>query len=102
MKIIEKLSEMIEEELEDAEKYIKCALHHKEDNPGLADTFYQLSKQEMGHVDMLHAQVKDQIESYRAQNGDPPEGMKMLYEYLHKKHIDHALEIRHAMEMYKE
>ena len=102
MKIIKKLSDMIEEELEYAEKYIKCALHHKEDNPGLADTFYQLSRQEMEHADMLHAQVKDQIETYRAQHGEPPEIMQAVYDFLHQKHIDHALEIRHAMEMYKE
>ena len=43
MKIIETLSNQIEEELEDAEKYIRCALEKKEQDPALADTYYRLA-----------------------------------------------------------
>ena len=102
MKLIEKLSDMIEEELEGAETYARCALHHKEDDPALADTFYRIAGQEMDHVDMLHTQVKNQIDMYKAAHGDPPEGMRMLYDILHKRHIDKAAEVRHMMEMYRE
>ena len=102
MKIIEKLSDMIEEELSDAEKYARCALNYKEENKTLADVFYKLAEEEMVHMNLLHGQVVTTIESYRKQHGDPPEGMKTLYDYLHRKHMQRASEIRVMIGMYKE
>ena len=57
MKIIEELSDMIEEELGDAEKYINCAAKVKKEDRSLADTFYLLSNEEMEHAAILHDQV---------------------------------------------
>ena len=57
MKIIEKLSDMISEELGDAEKYISNAIECKERDRHLADTFFELSNQEMNHMSMLHSEV---------------------------------------------
>ena len=54
MKIIKALSEMIEDELKGAEHYVKCAIKNKVDNPALAETLYEISTQEMRHVNMLH------------------------------------------------
>lgn len=101
MQIISKLSDMIEEELNDAEKYIKCALNHKEDNPQLAMTFYKLSTEEMNHVNYLHEQVTDLISSYRKEHGEPPEKMSWVYNYLHEKHIEHANKIKILQASYK-
>ena len=101
MKIIEKLSEMIEEELHDAEKYIKCAASWKEERPSLAAVFYRLSSEEMNHVQLLHEQVVALIKEYRDKNGDPPERMQAIYDYLHKKHIEKANSIKVMQAVYK-
>ena len=101
MQIISKLSDMIEEELDDAEKYINCALAHKEDDPALANTFYKLSTEEIGHEELLHTQVVAKITEYKKEHGDPPEKMQGVYEYLHKKHIEKANQIKALQSVFK-
>ena len=101
MKIIAKLSEMIEEEIADAEKYARCALNYKEDRKALADMFYELSNGELEHMNKLHAQVVGLIEEYRKANGEPTADMKTLYDYLHKQHINKAAEVKIMLAMYK-
>ena len=102
MKIIEKLSDMISEEIKDAERYARCALMHKDDMPDLAEAFYKLSNEEMEHMTILHDQVVRIINNYRRSNGEPPANMLAVYEYLHKKQIDHAAEVKNMQAMYRE
>lgn len=94
MQLIAKLSDMIEEELSDAEKYIQCAMDKKADYPTLAATFHKLSVEEINHAMLLHDQVIVLITEYRSKHGEPPEKMQGIYDYLHKKHIDKANEIK--------
>ena len=101
MKIIKCLSEKIEEELQDAANYVDLAMRWKQDEPETADLFYELSVEEMGHMEKLHKEVVDIIEEYRKENGEPPKEMMVLYDYLHEKHIATATEIRIKQGMYK-
>ena len=101
MKLIEKLSDQIEEELCDAEKYIDCAMKMKGDYPELAATYAKLSNEEIAHMMMLHDQVVRLITEWRQKNGDPPEKMMGIYEYLHKKHMQKANEIKVKQALYK-
>ena len=101
MTIIKCLSEKIEEELEDANAYIDLAMKWKTDEPDTAEVFYELSTEEMGHVDKLHKEVTELIEDYRRDHGEPPKEMMVLYEYLHEKHIATATQIRIKQGVYK-
>ena len=101
MKIIKCMSELIDEELHDADKYIDLAMRWKQDEPDTADLFYELSTEEMGHVDKLHEEVKELIEEYRKEHGEPPKEMMVLYDYLHEKHIGTAMEIKVKHGIYK-
>ena len=100
MKIIKELSEMIEEELEGAENYAKLAVHYKADNPSLANTFYEISTQELRHVTMLHDEVVKCIKSYREKHGDPPPAMQAIYDWQHEKQIEEVSEIKRYHEAY--
>lgn len=101
MMIIKCLAEKIEEELNDAMSYIEMAFKWKEEEPDAAELFYQLSQEEMGHMEKLHEEVQDLIDNYRKQNGEPPKDMMTLYDYLHEKHMHAATEIKVKQGMYK-
>ena len=101
MEIIKKLSGMIREEIQDAERYAKCALKYKEERPGLSRLFFALSQEEMDHMTRLHEAVTDIIKDYRETNGEPPAGMMAVYDYLHEQQIEEAKEVKEYQEMYK-
>ena len=101
MKLIKKLSEMIEDELEGAEEYAKCAIKYKEENPLLAKTFYDISMDEMRHVTLFHGEVVRAIEQYRKEHGEPPAAMQAVYDYLHGKQIEEANEVKNYQMQYK-
>lgn len=102
MKLIEMLCEMVDEEIEDAEKYAKCALKYKADNPALSKTFYDLSTDELRHMMLLHGEATGAIQKYRQEHGEPPAEMKAIYDYLHEKQIKKAAEVKRLQEMYRE
>lgn len=102
MKIIKELSEMIEDELDGAEEYAENALKLKESNPTLAKTFYDISLDEVKHINMLHDEVKKTIEQHRREKGEPPVAMMAVYEYLHERHIEKANVIKMYQAQYKE
>ena len=102
MKIIQELVDMIDDELDGAEEYAKNALAMRESHPTLAKTFYDISLDEVKHINMLHDEVKKIIEKHRNDKGDPPAAMLAIYDYLHKKHIEEASEIKSLQSQYKE
>ena len=102
MKIIECLSKYIDEEIADAEKYAKKAIEVRETDKTLADNLFELSTEEMRHSQILHTQVTRIITEYRKEKGEPPASMLAVYEYLHKRAIERAAEVKAMQALYKE
>lgn len=102
MKIIETLSNKIEEEVQDAKSYVTMAMEYKDEYPELSRTLYNISTQEMEHMNLLHGEVTQIIKRYRETQGEPPADMLAVYDYLHRKQIDKSLEVKTLQTMYKE
>ena len=102
MKIIKILSDKIKEEIHDAKSYANMALEYKDEWPELSRTLYNISTQEMEHMNLLHNEVAAIIKKYRETKGDPPVEMMAVYDYLHKEQIEKAAEVRTLQNMYKE
>ena len=102
MQIIKDLSEYIDEELGDSQKYAKKALCFKTENPSLAQLFYQLSIEEMDHMNRLHNEFERVILKYQEKGAEAPEGMMLAYEILHSRAIEWAKEIKVMQAMFRE
>ena len=103
MKIIEDISKDIEKEISRAECYAKKALEYKETYPSTAEHYYKVATQ--GILDItnnFHLAVTEIIEAYRKEKGEPPEPMKILYNILHKQHIEHLAAVKGMVSLYKE
>ena len=101
MKIIAKLVDRIDDELEGAKTYTKLAHKYKIEYPRLADKFIELAEAEMNHMKILHGEVTRLIEDVRQREGEPPAEMMAIYNYEHGKHVEKAAMVRQMMEEYR-
>lgn len=101
MKEIKELVEHIREEMEDAEDYIRLALHYKDTDTRLADTYARLASEEVTHAEHLHGQAARIIDAHKAAGHTAPPAMMAVWEWEHDKAIDHKAKIKSMMDMYK-
>ena len=100
MKIIAKIVDMIQDELDGAEKYALCAIKWKAEYPKLSARLNELAGVEMQHSRILHDEVTRLIESYRQEHGEPPADMLAIYNYEHEKAIKKAAQIKSLIDEY--
>lgn len=72
MRIIKKLAEQINEEVDGAIDYAMEALDCKLTDPELSKFYFELAKTEYGHMEKLHDHVLRKIKEAREKNPDPP------------------------------
>lgn len=94
MKVIAELVDMIQDELEGAERYALCSMRYKADHPKLAQRLNELAGVEMQHVRALHTEVERIIDDQRANGVEPPAGMMAVYEYEHERQIKKAAQVK--------
>jgi len=102
MKIIKCLSEYIEEELHDADKYITKAMMVKQEYPDLAETLYQIAMEEMTHMSRIHTEAERIIAEYRRKVGEPPAAMQAVYDYLHERMVEKSKAVKVELAMFRE
>ena len=102
MKIIKKLCELIDEELEDSEKYARLALKYKDEDTAMAEMFYSLSLDELKHMNTLHNAAVKTVNSIDAKDDPRTEGMKIAYDLLHEQAIEKTKGVQVLQSMYRE
>ena len=102
MKIIEYYIDKIKSEVKDAKNYAMKALELRDTDPEQAQALYDISVEEMDHMNRLHGLVVGIIEKYRKEKGEPPADMLARYDYLHKKAIEKAARVKTLQGMFKE
>ena len=100
MEKIKQISCDIKDELKDAKKYAKKALLYKDTDPSLAEMYYGLAREEMGHMERLHNMVVKIIKLYRDEHGDPPPAMQARYDFLHEEFTERAIHIQKYFDRY--
>ena len=99
-----KIANMIREmrdEISGAEHYAKKATQYKDEDKPLADVYIAIANQELEHVDRLHTQVARIIQAYKAEKGEPPEAMMMVWNFEHEDMIDKVSRIKALIDIYK-
>ena len=97
--VIRCLVEYMNEELDDAKKYVEAAGGSKDKT--LAATYLTLAGEEIGHFTKLHDQASRLIEEARSKGTTLPAGMMELYNYEHKKLIERMAAIKVMMDTVK-
>lgn len=101
MKIIKKIFEKIEKELDCSEDYIRIALDCKDDFPQASQILYGLSLNNLDRLEKLHTQIVAIIKKYRQTKGEPPQSMMAVYKFLHERQIDKTLKIKKLQDMFR-
>lgn len=98
MKLFEELLDNIEEEYEDAKKYIKMAMAYREKFPNDSKLFAQLSGEELSHADRQKRAVMDHLRM--AEGHEHHEKMEIIWEHVHRRFSECEEHIKVLMDMY--
>ena len=103
MKIIEEISKDIEKEISRAECYAKRAIEYKEKYPALAERYFKAATEGVTNItNNFHPGVVEIIDAYKKEKGEVPEHMQILYNILHKSHIENLAAVKGMLALYKE
>ena len=90
---IKKMAKQIWEELADAQKYIKCADKWE---GSIADMYYDLSVEELGHAERLHEEGTDYVNDHRNENN-----LGIIWDWETEKIKDMMRDVKVMQEMYR-
>jgi len=90
----ETMLDQLEEELEGAEEYTKCAMATKAEVPDVGDMYMRMANQEMEHANNIHNAIDKLVRDDRV-----PHDLRTVWEWQNKKFMRWAEKIRMKMEM---
>ena len=77
------------------------AIKYKTEYPQIANMYYEMSLNEMTHIDKLHNAVVTLINDMKMKGIEIDEKMLAIYDYMHEKAIEKVTKIKLMQESYK-
>ena len=99
MKEIKELVEEIREELEGAKHYAEQSAKLKHTDMTRSETYAEMARQELSHVDKLHSMAVKKIEAQRESGHEAPAAMQAVWYWEHEKMIKCTAKIRAMLDM---
>ena len=99
---IKDLFELIDDELQDAMKYAKLAMEHKDTDHAMAELFYSLSLEEIKHKQSLHNCAVKEMNACIEKHPEKEDIVKEVFDALNERTIDWENSIRVYQAMYRE
>ena len=104
MRKIKTITEYIDDELADSEKYVRCAIQAKSDGDTLMfQTAAKLSEDELSHAMAWHDTAIKEISEIKAElnrrNQEVPQYMLDAWAEDHQHYVEKAAEIRYMISM---
>lgn len=101
MSVIHKLLEQMDDELSGAREYAQCALHLKDSDKELADTYVSLARTELEHYQKLYSQMARIMTSHRSEHSEMPHELQEFYDWQRTKTMDDMAEVKVLVDSYK-
>lgn len=101
MKAIKDIVEDIRDELDGAKHYAEKAVRMRDTDMSAANTYAEMSRQELSHVDKLHAMAVKLINEHRAAGHTAPAAMQAVWDWEHSRMMDTVVRIKALLDMAK-
>lgn len=101
MELVKILSEMALEEARDACHYAKCAVKYKESNPTLAKALYEISAQELVHMETICQEATKALEQCQKERPQEALAAAAVHEYIHERQLEKAQKAKLYQAQYK-
>ena len=90
----EHMLDQLEDELEGAEEYIKCAVSYKEDMPEFYENYLRMASMELEHANHLHNMIEKLLDRH-----DHHSDLAAVWEWQNERFMRWHNKIRTKMEM---
>lgn len=98
---MDKLMDLVCDEIRDAKRYAKLALEYRDTDKDLADLYYRLSGEELDHANRLHVQVVRLLDTQQRIGTNGVDVNKAIYEHLRKRNVENISEVGVLQALYK-
>lgn len=99
MKAIKEIVEDIRDELDGAKHYAEKAVKLRDTDMTASNTYAEMSRQELAHVDKLHGLAVKLINEQRASGATVPTAMQAVWDWEHENMIEHTARIKSLLDM---